>query len=60
MKNLKVTFLYRVYSKSNFGKLLSSKKSDISYIYSGKTKKECIDKAKKQFRQGTQWENEFI
>lgn len=56
---LKVTFLHRTYSKSNFGKLLSSRKSDSSYVYYGRTKKECIEQAKKAFRQGVQWENEW-
>ena len=56
---LKVTFLHRMYSKANFGKLLSSRKSNSSYVYYGKTKKECIEQAKKAFRQGVQWENEW-
>lgn len=56
---LKVTFLHRTYSSSHPRKLISSRKSDSSYMYYGKTKKECIEQAKKAFRQGVQWENEW-
>ncbi len=57
--SLKVTFLHRTYSKSNFGKLLSSRKSDSSYIYYGKTKKECKAQAENNNRTGVQWEHEY-
>jgi hypothetical protein len=56
---LKATFLYRTYSKSNFGKLISSRKSENSYMYYGKTKKECIDQARERFRSGVYWDYEF-
>ena len=54
---LRVTFLHRCYSKSR--KLISSTASDSSYIYYGSSKKECIEQAKKAYRQGVQWKNEW-
>jgi hypothetical protein len=56
---LKVTFLHRTYSKSYFGKLLTSKKSDSAYVYYGKTKKECLAQAYAANRTGVQWLQEF-
>ncbi len=58
LHRLNVTFLSVLKSKS--GRVISRRETDSSYFFEGKTKKECINKAKKSCRYGanysTNWE----
>ncbi len=48
LHRLNVTFLSVLKSKS--GRVISRRETDSSYFFEGKTKKECINKAKRDSR----------
>ena len=52
---LTVTFLSVTKSKS--GRVISRRETDSSYFFEGKTKKECISKAKRNNRYGSFYKN---
>lgn len=62
LHRLNCTWLRRTFVKTGggFSKCIKSVESDSTYFFEGKTKKECIEKAKKSCRYGanysTNWE----
>jgi hypothetical protein len=57
---LRVEFMNIVTSSKFGGKILRKKLSGKSYIFSGDTKKECIEKAKKAYRYSSVYAKKWL